>query len=158
MSKRPGSPLEATKARKLTRYFIPDKNSFEGTAVSIPDKGQGSVPSIERPQNVDPERKCDEGFGLQQLLSLEGLTTPQEIEDRFREIAKALFVRYSMRIRRKPKKDAAGEAEKEWIDTYLQIMEAEFYLIMPGVHEDPFCHGSTEQERSGIWCAHSVDG
>jgi hypothetical protein len=104
------------------------------------------------------------------------LQSQDEVKARFEKLAMTLFSNYRLRVSRskdnvRRKKAAAiaqveqqaeggvvaaNEEEVEEVEerldhTDLQIMEMEFYLISPDVHEDPFCHGSMEQVRSGCW-------
>jgi hypothetical protein len=152
MPKRPGSPLEPPGSSKLTKYFTkreaqPAKTATTKSAEPLSDAAIArDTTTAESPE---AETKNDPPVDLSQLLSLDGLTTPEEVEARFQLIANALFNDYRLKIHRVPK-DGSSET-KQSKDTYLQVMEMEFYLIMPGVHEDPFCHGSVEQEQSGIW-------
>jgi hypothetical protein len=110
---------------------------------------------------------------IENLLNLSSLQSQDEVKARFEKLAMTLFSNYRLRVSRS--KDnaqrkkaaaiaqveqqavvAANEEEVEEVEerldhTDLQIMEMEFYLISPDVHEDPFCHGSMEQVRSGCW-------
>jgi hypothetical protein len=149
MPKRPGSPLEPPGSSKLTKYFTKREaqSTTTVTTKSAPDAAIAGDPTASESAKI--ETKGDPLIDLSQLLSLGGLTTPEEVDARFETIANALFNDYRLKIHRVPKDDSGETRQSK--DTYLQVMEMEFYLIMPGVHEDPFCHGSIEQEQSGIW-------
>jgi hypothetical protein len=98
------------------------------------------------------------GITLAQLLSFEGLKTSEEIATRFHIIAQELFANYKIRIQpgdkqlnSNPPAAALGGTKEQPPCVELQLMEMEFYLISPDVHEDPYCHGSIEQTHSGCW-------
>jgi hypothetical protein len=97
-------------------------------------------------------------IGLAQLLSVEELKTPEEIARRFHVIAHEIFTNYRIRIhprgknlKQEPVAAALVGPKGQLAYTELQLMEIEFYLISPNVHEDPYCHGSMEQMYSGRW-------
>ena len=73
---------------------------------------------------------------LSSLLDFTHLRTHEEISTRFDALAHALLHHFRLRV--------SADAEYE-------ILELETYLFAPGVHEDPFTHGSDEQRRSGRW-------
>ena len=171
MPKRPGSPLEPENARKGSRFFTESQTMPEQ---GLPPANDGLTDVQKRtltevvpegpseplllPKGKDKKEKDD--IELAQLLSFEELKTPEEIATRFHAIAQELFTNYRIRIQpgdKNLKQDpvaAAPVGSKEQVQyTELQLMEIEFYLISPGVHEDPYCHGSTEQMYSGHWSA-----
>ncbi|CAG8577645.1 9897_t:CDS:2 [Acaulospora colombiana] len=105
---------------------------------------------------------------IENLLNLSNLQSQDEIKARFEKVATALFSQYRLRVSRskenprrkkatevvqaEQEQTSAGANEEEETEevlehTDLQIMEMEFYLISPDIHEDPFCHGSMEQVR-----------
>jgi len=75
-----------------------------------------------------------------QVLDFSSVTEEKEIADRMAQISKALLhdIRLVARI-------ASGK------ETEFQVLEAEFYLQIEGIHEDPFTHGSEEQKIGGRW-------
>jgi hypothetical protein len=189
MPKRPGSPLESSGATKITKFFgAKPTRSLDKAQETHSTNGTSSAPIVlddvasndEQPEDLPSEP-------LEQLLSVEGLATLEELDARFELIARTLFTKYILRVERPSKnkvkqtvaseleklpttQDAANadaDAEVEVVDatakgklkeeatqtdhTDLEILEMEFYLIAPEVHEDPFCHGSVEQKESGQW-------
>jgi hypothetical protein len=169
MPKRLGSPLEPENARKGSRFFtepqtmpgqsLPPASDAptdvqEQTRTEVVPEGP-SEPHL-LPKSEDKKEKDD--IELAQLLSFEELKTPEEIATRFHVIARELFTNYRIRIQsgdKNLKQDSTAAApvgSKEQVPyTELQLMEIEFYLINPNVHEDPYCHGSMEQMYSGHW-------
>jgi hypothetical protein len=75
-----------------------------------------------------------------QMLDLSSVTEEKEIADRMTQISKALL--HDIRI---VARKASGK------ETEFQVLEAEFYLQIEGIHEDPFTHGSEEQKVSARW-------
>ncbi|KAI6043724.1 hypothetical protein EDC04DRAFT_2951858 [Pisolithus marmoratus] len=78
-------------------------------------------------------------ISLTSLLDLSALTTRDDISARFDAIARELLCNYVVTI------------VHNGVPTDYEILELEFYLQKVGCHEDPFTHGSFEQERSGQW-------
>ncbi|KAH8814574.1 hypothetical protein DL96DRAFT_1534931 [Flagelloscypha sp. PMI_526] len=76
------------------------------------------------------------------LLDVSSLKTQPELQDRFEEIAKALLNDIHLVV---------VDNDKE---TALELLEIEFYLIYPGIHDDPFTHGGREQGVTGNWYFH----
>ncbi|KAI6098541.1 hypothetical protein F5141DRAFT_1032613 [Pisolithus sp. B1] len=76
------------------------------------------------------------------LLDLSALTTREEISSRFDAIAREVLCNYVLTI------------VHNGIYSDYEILELEFYLQKSGCHEDPFTHGSFEQEQSGQWYFH----
>ncbi|KIJ13363.1 hypothetical protein PAXINDRAFT_181369 [Paxillus involutus ATCC 200175] len=76
------------------------------------------------------------------LLDFSGLTTPEDISSRFEAVAQELLCNSTLAVVRNGTR------------TDLEILELEFYLQKAGCHEDPFTHGSVEQERTGQWYFH----
>ncbi|KAF8165922.1 hypothetical protein B0H34DRAFT_255831 [Crassisporium funariophilum] len=84
--------------------------------------------------NLDP---------LPDLLDFSFSKTEEEITERFSLIAKTLFHEHRLVVERQNDKEVKFE-----------IMEAEFYLQIGDIHEDPFTHGTEEQKVSGRWYFH----
>lgn len=78
---------------------------------------------------------------FENLLDLSSLQTEAEIETRLDQISTALMYNFRMAVRR--------EGVEGLIE--FDIIEAEFYLQIGEIHEDPFTHGSEEQRFSGRW-------
>ncbi|KAF9035891.1 hypothetical protein BJ165DRAFT_1409263 [Panaeolus papilionaceus] len=81
---------------------------------------------------------------FENLLDLSSLQTEAEIETRLDQISTALMYNFRMAVRR--------EGVEGLIE--FDIIEAEFYLQIGEIHEDPFTHGSEEQRFSGRWYFH----
>ena len=75
-----------------------------------------------------------------QMLDFSSVTEEKEIADRMAQISRALL--HDIRL---VARTASGR------ETEFQVLEAEFYLQIEGIHEDPFTHGSEEQKVSGRW-------
>ncbi|KAH7907525.1 hypothetical protein BJ138DRAFT_1137511 [Hygrophoropsis aurantiaca] len=92
------------------------------------------------------KRKREQGDKLSekfwQLLDFSTLVSEDEISARFDVVANALLNDFYITI-------INGSTETEY-----EILELEFYFQKSGCHEDPFTHGSEEQERSGQWYFH----
>ncbi|CAA7259414.1 unnamed protein product [Cyclocybe aegerita] len=78
-----------------------------------------------------------------ELLDFTVVESEEEIKTRFDRIAKALLHEFRLVVR-KP----------DGTETEFDFLEAEFYLQIEGIHEDPFTHGSEEQKVSGRWYFH----
>ncbi|KIM27793.1 hypothetical protein M408DRAFT_16457 [Serendipita vermifera MAFF 305830] len=163
MPKRPGSPLEAQNTRKVSR-FPSETQVLPEQSVNPEDERNGqptqvtAEASLESAETIETEDKMQK---LSDLLSFEGLKTHEEIHARFHLLAHELLYNYRIRIRRQNNNTEEGNTEETgnppenaYSDVELQLMEMEFYLIIPGVHEDPYCHGSLEQTKSGCWYFH----
>ena len=87
---------------------------------------------------------CPTTDALLALLDFTSLTTHDEISARFDNIAEAILHSFGLRI---ANPDGAGTV----VYTDYEVIELEFYLHIPGLHEDPFTHGSDEQRQSGKW-------
>lgn len=145
MSKRPGSPLESRSPSKIYHFF---KSKSVHDAKAALKKSSVDAVSVES-ENADNQStniQESESENLEQLLCFDSVSSEAEVDTRFEQIARLLFSDYRIRIQ---KPVASSEERKEYVD--LQLLEMEFYLISPNVHEDPFCHGSAEQARSGCW-------
>ncbi|KAG0700947.1 hypothetical protein DFH29DRAFT_929466 [Suillus ampliporus] len=79
---------------------------------------------------------------INSLLDLTSSCSQDDISARFDSISGALLSDYYLSI-------VHGSSQ-----TNYEILELEFYLQKSGCHEDPFTHGSAEQERSGQWYFH----
>ncbi|KAF9235230.1 hypothetical protein BU15DRAFT_89648 [Melanogaster broomeanus] len=86
---------------------------------------------------------CDSS-DIASLLDFSGLTSAEDISTRFEALAQELLCNSTLSVVR------------NGIHTDLEILELEFYLQKSGCHEDPFTHGSVEQERSGQWYFHRL--
>ena len=148
MSKRPGSPLESSGPSKIYHFFesksvhdakaTPNKNSSVVDAGSVEDKNA---------DNQLPKTEDSEPGKLEQLLCFDSVSSEAEVDARFVRIAHELLSsNYRIRIQ---KSGPSSDGTQDYVD--LQLLEIEFYLISPNVHEDPFCHGSPEQARAGCW-------
>ncbi|KIN93546.1 hypothetical protein M404DRAFT_36015 [Pisolithus tinctorius Marx 270] len=102
---------------------------------------------VEKKQAICPNSLEDSGANtahmpttaLASLLDLSALTTREDISSRFDVIARELLCNYVLTIVR------------NGVYSNYEILEVEFYLQKSGCHEDPFTHGSFEQEKSGQW-------
>ncbi|KAH0840361.1 hypothetical protein J3R83DRAFT_1384 [Lanmaoa asiatica] len=92
----------------------------------------------DNPQNQSP----DSSLGLTPLLDFSTLTTAEEISERFESVARELLCNMVLSV------------VQNGSCTDLDILELEFYLQKSHCHEDPFTHGSVEQEHSGQWYFH----
>jgi hypothetical protein len=99
-------------------------------------------PSIENLPDLKRSKACSTD-ALAQLLdfSAPSLENISAISDRFDQVANDLLHGYILVVR------CGG------VETEFRILELEFYLQKHGCHEDPFTHGSEEQEISGRWCS-----
>lgn len=79
-------------------------------------------------------------------LDLSYFKTPSEIGERFTELAECLLLHYKLCI------DYADGGASNQVKTFeFQMLEIEFYLYFPDIHEDPFCHSHINQTKSGQW-------
>jgi Fe2+ or Zn2+ uptake regulation protein len=74
------------------------------------------------------------------LLDLSSVIEEEEITNRMTQISEALLHDILLVAR-----NASGK------ETEFEVLEAEFYLQIEGIHEDPFTHGTEEQRLSGRW-------
>ncbi|KAG1735483.1 hypothetical protein EDD22DRAFT_829839 [Suillus occidentalis] len=100
------------------------------------------------PELVDPcpnalcpalRRRDAHGDTINSLLDRTALYSQGDISARFDSISNALLSGYYVSV------------IHDSSQTDYEILECEFYLQKSGCHEDPFTHGSAEQERSGQW-------
>ena len=119
--------------------FIVKKAKTSGKSVDsgeLGNKGDGNV--AEGDADFDPATRLDE---FQALLDFSLVDTEEEIAKRLDVISQTLLHGFRLVARHQ---ESAKEVE-------FQVMEAEFYLQIDGLHEDPFTHGSEEQKFSGRW-------
>lgn len=148
MSKRPGSPLESSGPSKIYHFF---KSKSVHDARAVPKDSSVDAETVED-ANTDSGGTSMQVLGskeLEDLLCFDSVSSEAEVDARFARIAQLLFSDYRIRIQ---KASSSREETRDYVD--LQLLEMEFYLISPNVHEDPFCHGSPEQARSGCWYFH----
>ncbi|KAF8887244.1 hypothetical protein CPB84DRAFT_1684681 [Gymnopilus junonius] len=81
---------------------------------------------------------------FQALLDFSLVDSEEEIARRLQTISKTLLHGFKLVV----KPDGSSQ------EIEFQVMEAEFYLQIDGLHEDPFTHGSEEQKFSGQWYFH----
>ncbi|KAG2146339.1 hypothetical protein DEU56DRAFT_787564 [Suillus clintonianus] len=82
------------------------------------------------------------GNTINSLLDLTSLCSQDNISARFDSISSALLSEYYLSV-------IHGGSQTDY-----EILELEFYFQKTACHEDPFTHGSAEQERSGQWYFH----
>ncbi|KAG8765416.1 hypothetical protein FRC15_007031, partial [Serendipita sp. 397] len=181
MSKRPGSPLEPDGASKFFRaldsqhvHDVAMPPSTEDETHEESKLGSGSSqPGPSNNTSTEETKPAIETLSFEQLLCFHENLTPEDIDARFQRIAQLLVSEFRIRITRRLTPPSATSAEVEGqleleqeqeqdrapaaknektVD--LQMMEMEFYLIYPGAHEDPYCHGSAEQCQAGVWYFH----
>jgi hypothetical protein len=117
-------------------------NELEG-----PDNKLIKPDQSEKVRTTSKSARADSGHNrgpLPALLDFSSLTTQAQITARFGDIADALLRDYHVVV----------YANDAIVDRY-ELLEVEFYLFMPGVHEDPFTHSSEEQKICGRWFVHS---
>lgn len=134
MSKRPGSPLSPEKSSKITKFF---------GVKNVSNTAKESVNNDTAVPEMDLE-------SLKNLFVLDDLTE-EELKTRFDAIADALLSQFRLRITRVLPQTEEGVSERKLVHEDLQLMEIEFYLISPGVHEDPFTHSAPEQRFNLCW-------
>ena len=111
------------------------------------DSREKDAPSDPRPHpqtDTAPALPCVTPTALLALLDFTPLTSHAAIAGRFDAIAEALLHRFRLRMAHPDDAGTLGYTDYE-------VLELEFYLYMPGLHEDPFTHGSEEQKVSGNW-------
>ena len=120
--------LQSDHARKTSRLAQhgPENSNTDNTE---------NKHGLGNPQNQSP----DSSLGLAPLLDFSTLTTAEEISERFEAVAQELLCNTILSV------------VQNGTCTDLDILELEFYLQKSVCHEDPFTHGSVEQERSGQW-------
>ncbi|KAG8219092.1 hypothetical protein J3R82DRAFT_4852 [Butyriboletus roseoflavus] len=120
-------------ARKTSRLVQPGPRQPEGSnKVNIEDKNDLG----------DISQSPDSNLGLTALLDFSTLTTAEEISERFEAVAQELLCNTILSV------------VQNGTCTDLDVLELEFYLQKSHCHEDPFTHGSVEQEHSGQWYFH----
>ncbi len=95
-----------------------------------------ALPSVESTSQA--KQLSLEEFAL--LLDFSSVQEEEEIKSRLDQISRSLLHDFRLAVRRADGKEAEFE-----------VLEAEFYLQIEGIHEDPFTHGSEEQKFSGRW-------
>ena len=85
-------------------------------------------------------------LSLQELLDFSQAKTKEDIEYRFKHIAQTLLHEFRLVVKE------TTTTTTTTTEIEFEILEAEFYLQIVGLHEDPFTHGSEEQKVSGTWC------
>ncbi|KAH7887258.1 hypothetical protein F5I97DRAFT_1804462 [Phlebopus sp. FC_14] len=78
------------------------------------------------------------------MLDFSALSSQEDISTRFEAVARELLCNSVLTVVR------------DGTRTDLEILELEFYLQKSRCHEDPFTHGSKEQEWSGQWYFHRL--
>ena len=81
-------------------------------------------------------------INLTEALDFTIPASPQEVSDRFVELARLLMFNHIIHLHTPGPQP--GDIEYE-------ILELEFYLHKPECHADPFTHRASEQRRSGQW-------
>lgn len=123
---------QSDQARKTSRLAQPSpREPGNSNTVNTEDKHDLG----NNPLNQSP----DSSLGLAPLLDFSTLTTAEEISERFEAVAQELLCNTILSV------------VQNGTCTDLDILELEFYLQKSSCHEDPFTHGSVEQERSGQW-------
>lgn len=74
------------------------------------------------------------------LLDFSSVTEEEDISSRMKDISNSLLHDILLVARKVNGKE-----------TEFEVLEAEFYLQIERIHEDPFTHGSEEQKFSGRW-------
>ncbi|KAF8334805.1 hypothetical protein F5887DRAFT_1253632 [Amanita rubescens] len=92
----------------------------------------------------EPKKKSKLVANLQDLLDVSDLqgASDDELEARFQYIAKVILCDYELIVG-----SSSGESR-------YSVLELEFYLWLPGSHEDPFTHGSEGQRIPAQWHFH----
>lgn len=114
-------------ARKTSRLAYPDPCTEPGDS--------NTVRTEDKKHNLDGTLQHQ----IAPLLDFSTLTTMKEISERFQVVAQELLCSTILSVVRNGTR------------TDLDILELEFYLQKVHCHEDPFTHGSPEQEYSGQW-------
>ncbi|SRR6266576_1814024 len=98
--------------------------------------------SVDDADELEPKKKF-KLTDLQDLLDVSDLqgASDDELDARFQYIAKVILCDYELVVG-----SSSGECR-------YSVLELEFYLWIPGSHEDPFTHGSEGQRIPAQWCA-----
>ncbi|KAF9477837.1 hypothetical protein BDN70DRAFT_861153 [Pholiota conissans] len=119
------------------------KRKNEGEVYSIFKKRKPDGSREDSNPPLDDESAKAKLLAFKSLLDFSLVDTEAEISSRFDRISKDLLHEFRLVVRR----ENAPDME-------LEILEAEFYLQIAEIHEDPFTHGSEEQRVSGRWYFH----
>ncbi|KAG6331326.1 hypothetical protein ID866_7764 [Astraeus odoratus] len=76
------------------------------------------------------------------MLDFSSLSSIEQVKEQFDAVARELLCNSVLTV-------VHNDVEADY-----EIVELEFYLQKAGCHEDPFTHGSADQERSGQWYFH----
>ena len=112
------------------------RKQVEGDLAPIFVKKAKHEPSLDSTSQAAKQLSLEE-FAL--LLDFSSIQE-EEIKGRLDKISRSLLHDFRLAVRR-----ADGK------ETEFQVLEAEFYLQIEGIHDDPFTHGSEEQKFSGRW-------
>jgi hypothetical protein len=126
---------QSDQARKTSRLAQPSSPREPGNSNTVPVDTEDKHDLGDNLQN----QSLDSSLGLAPLLDFSTLTTAEEISERFEAVARELLCNTILSV---VQNGACAD---------LDILELEFYLQKSSCHEDPFTHGSVEQERSGQW-------
>ncbi|KAI0684964.1 hypothetical protein BC835DRAFT_1386837 [Cytidiella melzeri] len=100
---------------------------------------------------------CTSDGDIRRLLRLLDFTTQNtsaDILSQFSAIAEILLHQVHLRVTSAGSQNASTRREVDGTTTDYELLEIEFYLWKAGSHEDPFTHGSEEQQHSGNWYFH----
>ena len=137
--------IQSLKALKVMLFVLePTSVVFDNCPMGQSDHAR-KTPRLRQDSKAADEDRHDElqtqspSLSLIPLLDFSTLTSAEEISERFEAVAQELL------------RNTILSVVHNGTSTDLDILELEFYLQKSGCHEDPFTHGSTEQERSGQW-------
>lgn len=132
-----------THRKKVSRLDDrPSASVAIGSAIEKDTEGDDVELVDPRPNALCPAPRDTNGDTISSLLDLTSLYSQDDISARFDSISGALLSEYYLSV-------IHGSSQTDY-----EILELEFYLQKSGCHEDPFTHGSAEQERSGQWYFH----
>ncbi|KAG6373907.1 hypothetical protein JVT61DRAFT_6060 [Boletus reticuloceps] len=133
-----GSKRKLDDCDALATDGVESAGTARGRKTSKLAQDGNTVNTENKSQNDSP----DSSPGLAPLLDFSALTSAEEISEHFEVVARELLSNTILCV------------VQNGICTDLDILELEFYLQKACCHEDPFTHGSVEQERSGQWYFH----
>ncbi|KAH7918351.1 hypothetical protein BV22DRAFT_1076286 [Leucogyrophana mollusca] len=133
---------ESRHSAKSQRIASHSDGAAHATSSNVSGSPKISRPSVEVDAKPSLDNSPSDSTNFWQLLDFSALTSQSDILARFEDVANALLCEFHIVLVR------GG------IQTEYEILELEFYLQKSGCHEDPFTHGSEEQERSGQWYFH----
>lgn len=132
-----------THRKKVSRLDDrPSASVAIGSAIEKDTEGDDVELVDPRSNALCPALRDTNGDTISSLLDLTSLYSQDDISARFDSISGALLSEYYVSV-------IHGSSQTDY-----EILELEFYLQKSGCHEDPFTHGSAEQERSGQWYFH----